>query len=67
LNLLSLTSHYGKQVQKTSYKLLDEGLYDFVGTDTHHTGHTGLLRTIATKKNKKYLDRLILNNSKILD
>ncbi len=67
LNLLSLTSHYGKQVQKTTYKLLEEGLYDFVGTDTHHTGHTALLRTIATKKNKKYLDRLILNNCTILD
>ncbi len=67
LNLLSLTSHYGKQVQKTSYKLLEEGLYDFVGTDTHHTGHTALLRTIATKKNKKYLRRLVLNNCNILD
>lgn len=67
LNLLSLTSHYGKHVQKTSYKLLKEGMYDFVGTDTHHTGHTSLLKTIATKKNAKWLKPLVENNKKILD
>ena len=67
LNLLSLTPQYGKHVQKTSYKLLEKGLYDFVGTDTHHTGHTALLNTIATKKNKKWLQPLIENNKNILD
>lgn len=67
LNLLSLTPHYGKHVQKTSYKLLNAGMYNFVGTDTHHTGHTALLGSIANKKNKKLLQVLIENNKKILD
>ena len=40
LNLLSLTEQYGKGVQKTAQKLLKEGLYDFVGTDTHHHNHS---------------------------
>lgn len=67
LNFLSLTKQYGSSVQKTSYKLLEAGMYDFVGTDTHHTGHTQLLKTIATKKNAKYLKPLIKNNETILD
>ena len=55
LNLLSLTEQYGKGVQKIAYKLLEEGMYDFVGTDTHHHNHLRLLKKIGTKKNKDIL------------
>ncbi|WP_299061936.1 CpsB/CapC family capsule biosynthesis tyrosine phosphatase [uncultured Polaribacter sp.] len=64
LNLLSLTEHYGKHVQKTSYKLLDKGLYDFVGTDTHHLNHLELLKKVGTKKNLIKIEKLIKNNIK---
>lgn len=64
LNLLSLTEQYGKSVQKISEKLLKEGLYDFVGTDTHHHNHLELLKKIGTKKNLEKIKHLIQNNIK---
>ena len=39
LNILSLTGHYGKNIQKTAFKLLEENLIDFIGTDTHQMRH----------------------------
>lgn len=63
LNLLSLTEQYGKHVQKTSFKLLKEGLYDFVGTDTHHNNHLELLKKVGTKSNIKMISKLLKNNS----
>ncbi|MDT7833435.1 CpsB/CapC family capsule biosynthesis tyrosine phosphatase [Flavobacteriaceae bacterium S356] len=50
LNILSLTDHYGKGVRKISEKLLNLGMYDFVGTDTHHIGHLILLEKINNSK-----------------
>ena len=66
LNLLSLTEHYGKQVQKTAEKLLKEHMYDFAGTDVHHQNHLHLLQKIGTTKNLKKLESLLLNNTKFL-
>ena len=66
LNLLSLTEHYGKQVQKTAEKLLKENMYDFVGTDTHHENHLLILQKIGTSKNLKKLTSLFLNSAKFL-
>ena len=64
LNFLSLTEQYGKNVQKISQKLLQLGMYDFIGTDTHHSRHLNLLTTLATEKHKKNLESLLKNNSK---
>jgi len=64
LNLLSLTNHYGPSIQKTSEKLLKENMYDFVGTDTHHSNHLNLLRSIATKKNFRKIENLLSNNKR---
>ncbi len=64
LNFLSLTEQYGKNVQKISQKLLQLDMYDFVGTDTHHSRHLNLLTTLATEKHKKNLESLMKNNSK---
>lgn len=66
LNFLSLTEQYGKHVQKISQKLLKLGMYDFVGTDTHHSRHLKLLSALATEKHKKNLELLMNNNSKFL-
>ena len=66
LNLLSLTEHYGKGVQKVTKKLLKENLYDFVGTDAHHQGHLELLQEIGTQKNLKKIKPLLENNKKFL-
>ena len=66
LNLLSLTEHYGKGVQKTSERLLKEGHYDFVGSDVHHQGHLKLLPSLGTKKKLKKITVLLANNKKFL-
>jgi tyrosine-protein phosphatase YwqE len=62
LNLLSLTPQYGSNVQKISSKLLQENMYDFVGTDTHHGKHLELLPQIGTEKIKNSIFTLLENN-----
>lgn len=64
LNLLSLTPQYGSNVQKISSKLLQENMYDFVGTDTHHDKHLELLTQIGTEKIKKSILNLLENNKR---
>ena len=66
LNLLSLTPQYGKNVQKASTKLLNENMYDFVGTDTHHHNHLELLKEIGKEKIKKTISHLLENNKKFI-
>ena len=66
LNLLSLTEQYGKGVQKTAQKLLSENMYDFVGTDTHHSNHLKLLQKIGAQKIKKQIEHLLENNRKFI-
>ncbi len=66
LNLLSLTENYGKEVKKTTERLLKENMYDFVGTDTHHFNHLDSLKKISTKKNLTKIEKLLENNKKFL-
>ncbi|WP_028892780.1 tyrosine-protein phosphatase [Tenacibaculum sp. 47A_GOM-205m] len=66
LNLLSLTEQYGKGVQKTAQKLLNENMYDFVGTDTHHHNHLKLLQKIGNVKTKKQIEHLLNNNKQFI-
>lgn len=65
LNLLSLSPHYGKNIQEITKKLIKLNLYDFVGTDTHHNNHLELWNTVGTAANKKSLEPLFNNNSKL--
>ncbi len=62
MNLLSLTGHYGKSVQKIAEKLITEGMIDLVGSDTHNMNHLNTLRRIGTKKNIKLLEPILKNN-----
>ncbi|MDV7187779.1 CpsB/CapC family capsule biosynthesis tyrosine phosphatase [Lutibacter sp. TH_r2] len=63
LNLLSLTDHYGKSVQKTTLKLLNDKLYDFVGSDVHNQYHLDKLETIKSSKIVKLVTPLLENNT----
>ncbi len=51
LNLLSLSNHYGKDVEKIANYLIDEQLIDFVGTDTHNNNHIKKLTNLILNKN----------------
>ena len=43
INLNSLFGQYGPEVQKQAKKLIDEGQFDFVGTDCHRIEHLMIL------------------------
>ena len=63
LNLLSLSHHYGKEVQQCAQKLLKENYYDFVGTDVHNSGHIEKLKSLELKKSvAQMVQKLCKNN-----
>lgn len=63
LNILSLTDFYGKEVQKTAHKLLEEGLIDFIASDVHNMNQLSALK--ASKISNKNMEHLIpiINNT----
>jgi len=50
LNLLSLTGYYGKPTRENAYRLLKEGLIDYLATDLHHSRHAEALEALLTDK-----------------
>ena len=67
LNLFSLAGAYGDVAKAKALKLLQEGMYDFVGTDLHRVnGAKKMIDSIRlTKKERDRLSVLLENNSKI--
>lgn len=65
LNIPSLRGYYGKNVEKTAFRLLAKGLYDFAGFDIHrYEGYAGVIRQLHLSRGD--LDRLclLLDNNK---
>ncbi|MCF4102685.1 histidinol phosphatase [Gillisia sp. M10.2A] len=50
VNALSLSSHYGTSMQQIAYKLIEQGMIDFIGSDTHRIQHIEKLSSIQLKK-----------------
>ena len=46
LNLLSLSKYYGKEVQQMAFKLLEEGMINFVGSDIHNISQLNCLKEV---------------------
>lgn len=65
MNLLSLTDYYGEGITKHLEKLIDKGLYDFVGSDIHAQRHIDSFQKKIKKKNLSYLKELIRNNNQV--
>lgn len=63
LNLLSAKGFYGESVQKMALKLLNDGLYDFAGSDIHNLHQFEVLSRGFTKKIAKKIEVLVRNNS----
>jgi len=57
LNLNSLAGYYSPAAQKVAEMLIDGGLVDFVGTDTHHLRHTETL--LRKTMLRPYMDKLL--------
>ncbi|MBU3822275.1 histidinol phosphatase [Flavobacteriaceae bacterium XHP0103] len=67
LNMLSLSSHYGKHVEQTAYYLLDENLIDFIGSDVHNQDHVNKLSElfVGNKKINENLKKTIANTKNV--
>jgi len=64
LNALSISGYYGPGIAKIALKLLSEGMYDFIGTDTHHMRHVENLKKVKfAGKYEQDLDRIISNTN----
>ena len=64
LNALSLNRYYGEKINKKAKQLLKEGLYDFIGLDTHKTKHLMILdRIMLPEKNARMVEKLVQNNN----
>lgn len=64
LNILSLIGHYGKHIQEAAFSLLDSGMIDYIGTDTHQMRHLEKLSTAKLpQKRMRQLEPIFKNTS----
>ena len=64
LNLLSILGYYSKQVQDSAFYLIDNGMVDLVGSDTHNMRHFSLIPQVFEQKYfRKVCDLELLNNN----
>lgn len=49
LNLLAISRYYGMEVKVAALTMIKSGMYDFVGTDTHHEKHLTALQEVVAK------------------
>jgi protein-tyrosine phosphatase len=65
INLNSLVGYYSRGAKRVAEKLIDAGLVDLLGTDTHHLKHTVTLRekVLTTEYLRKALALPLLNSS----
>lgn len=64
LNILSLIGHYGSNIQEAALMLLDNDMFDFIGSDTHQLRH--LEKLSAAKISEKRFHKLkpLIENTK---
>jgi protein-tyrosine phosphatase len=62
LNLLAVVGYYGKEIAKTAEQLLEKGMYDFVGSDVHHSKHIASFEEKVKLKDVSALKEVISNN-----
>lgn len=63
LNMLSLSEFYNKEVQKVAFKLLEEGMIDFIGSDVHNLDQLNALKKITLNKKTKAMLLPIIENT----
>ncbi|RYD97184.1 MAG: hypothetical protein EOP54_11720 [Sphingobacteriales bacterium] len=56
LNILSLSGYYGSKEKEVATRLLDAGMYRFVGSDLHHSRHLNRITTMVL--DRKVVDKL---------
>lgn len=66
LNLLSVTGYYGAHVLQAANHLLEENLFDYVGSDIHHQRHIEAFGTKVQIKDVEKLNHLIAENQRFI-
>ncbi|MCL6218880.1 tyrosine-protein phosphatase [Zunongwangia pacifica] len=66
LNMLSLSEHYGKGIQKMAFKLLENQMIDYISSDTHRLEHLEKLQNIKLKSKEIEMLKPVIENSKSL-
>lgn len=64
INALSLTPHYGVNMQNIALKLLEKGMIDYIGTDTHRLQHLDKLESITINKKMSAAILQVIENTK---
>lgn len=68
LNLLSMSRYYGTEVKVAALTMLKSGMYDFVGSDTHHEKHLAALEEVVGKYPvRELLSTCPIKNATMLD
>jgi protein-tyrosine phosphatase len=62
LNLLAVVGYYGESIAKIAEQLLQKGMYDFVGSDVHHSKHIASFEERVKLKEVTALKEVISNN-----
>ena len=62
LNLLAVVGYYGEGIAKIAEKLLQNGMYSFVGSDVHHNNHIAAFEQKIKLKDPTPLKEVIANN-----
>jgi len=62
LNLLSVAGYYGETISRIAEKLLQKGMYSFVGSDVHHDKHIAAFEQKVRLKDLTPLKEAIANN-----
>ncbi len=55
INLLSLAGHYGKREQDLAFKIINEDMASFLGSDLHNEEHLKKLKYLQTQRKVKAL------------
>lgn len=50
LNTIAISGYYGRTVKQVAEQLLKAGLYDYCGSDMHHTKHAEVLRRMTQSR-----------------
>jgi tyrosine-protein phosphatase YwqE len=62
LNLLAVVGYYGEGIAKIAEKLLQKGMYSFVGSDVHHNNHLAAFQQKIRIKDATPLKEVMANN-----
>lgn len=62
INLLAVVGYYGEAIAKTAEKLLQKGMYSFVGSDVHHDNHIAAFNAKVRIKDTAPLLEAMKNN-----